>query len=192
MSEVSVFTLSKILDRSTFIYGPVLMNISKTLISKFIGDEKLEEKNYLSLIENYFIELQKVGANLKSEFLEFILNLEFENVGKFSLIEEKGSDKQIFLLLNHEARILWNNYKEIIESDLPSYTKKLNLKVNKAKFYDYVISVRLNEDAAQNIFQKEAEYGFYVWDRENDDTFYIYDSSNLNLSTGFNRNFSSL
>ncbi|MBK8664238.1 MAG: hypothetical protein IPN18_21560 [Ignavibacteriales bacterium] len=57
----------------------------------------------------------------------------------------------------------------------------------KAEFYEFVINVPVKEKERMNIFNKEPEFGFYLWDPELEDEFYQYSPTDFKLNTGFQK-----
>jgi CRISPR-associated endonuclease/helicase Cas3 len=186
-APVIIFRFAKNLDKSSLIYGVELINVSKNIITNFVPAVGLEELHYLTLIGEYFKSLKGFSENLECPILNAVEALNFKDIGDFSLISENKDMVSIFLLLNEDAQRVWQTYKEIRRKNIPSYEKKKEFGLIKAVFYDFVINVPVKEKERINIFNKEPEFGFYVWDPEMDDQFYSYSPTNFRLNTGFQK-----
>lgn len=186
-APVIIFQFAKTLDKSSLIYGTELINVSKNIITTIVPDDGLEEQNYLDLIGQYFKSLKGFSDNLDCPVLDAVEKLNFKDIGEFSLISENKDMVSVFLFLNKNARKIWQTYKSISCKDIPSYEKKKEFGLIKAVFYEFVINVPVKEKERINIFNKEPEFGFYLWDPELEDEFYQYSPIDFKLNTGFQK-----
>jgi CRISPR-associated endonuclease/helicase Cas3 len=105
--------------------------------------------------------------------LQAILNLNYEEVGHFCLIEER--DKvDIFVEIDKEASQIWRRFVELQEIE-DFHERRRIFNDLKADFYQYVISI-LSKRAAENLPPEVA--GMRFISRSQIEEFY-------NLETGF-------
>ncbi len=186
-SPVIIFQFSKNLDKSSLIYGTELINVSKNIIGALVPEDGLAEHHFLNLIGEYFKSLKGFADNLDCPVLDAVEKLNFKDIGEFSLISENKDMVSVFLFLNKAARKIWQTYKTISCKDIPSFEKKKEFGLIKAAFYEFVINVPVKEKERINIFNKEPEFGFYLWDPELEDEFYQYSPTDFKINTGFQK-----
>ena len=111
--------------------------------------------------------------------------LNFKDVGKFSLIEEREGES-IFLQLNEQAKDIWEQYIKIWDSPLlNTYQKKQEFSKIKSIFYDFVINVPIPRDKKSIGFDDQQTFGFYLSKFENPTKFYSYSEDDLTQNTGY-------
>lgn len=164
------------------IYGPELLQKTRNIFS---GIEEIEEKDYLSLIEKYFIEVRKESERIPSKYLDHLSHLEFKDLGQFALIEKEFQTESVYLQLNREAKDLWQRFENIYSEDSPSYLKKQKFAEIKSGFYDYVINVPVRWGATSIDFDSDKIYGFYVSLLEKPSFYYQYNESDFRNNTGY-------
>jgi CRISPR-associated endonuclease/helicase Cas3 len=150
LGEVKVVTLKDDRNQRTFysyIYDPVLIDNTKRILEPH---SVVAEENFLSLSVQYYRQiLQTMSDDVSREYLEAIKMLNYEKIGEFELIEEKGEKEDIFVELNDEATDIWKQYQEVVEINDPKKRKERFLEI-RGKFYHYVISVLLSK-AKENL-----------------------------------------
>lgn len=146
---VKVKSNGKLLAKYVYKDDILLQGTEKVLKDKDI----ILEEDYKEISDSYFKEIDKNKGNVESnKLLDSILTLEFQIVDKnFKLIEDQ--DKvQIFVEVNEEAALVWNQFKEFQRIE-DVFDRRNKLQGIKGDFYQYVISVFKNK-CKENI-----EYG---------------------------------
>jgi CRISPR-associated endonuclease/helicase Cas3 len=180
--EVYLYEIEEMRKATSLIYGADLIQKTKNVLK---GIDAIEEESYLGLIQNYFREVRKQSESHVSKYLDGMSLLNFKDVGKFSLIEERETES-VFLQLNKHGRNVWEQYVNIWESPmLDSFQKKQEFSKIKSAFYDYVINVPIPRDRKSIDFDDELTFGFYVSKLENPTRFYSYDEADLSMNTGY-------
>ena len=187
-ADVFIFVFGKDQDKSARVYGSILLECSRNILKENIPEEGVPEEDFLKLISAYFKKLKEYSENLSDNVLKELCDLNYESAGTFNLIEDLGNQVPVYLFLNDEGRELWQQFKDIMRKDIPSYEKKRDFASIKARFYDFVINVSVREDERINIFNREPEFGFQVWDPELNDTFYSYSPRDFRKNRGFTKN----
>lgn len=191
-SSVYIFAFEGKEDKSSLIYGSELMQASRQIFNSKIGEGGVSENHYLELIREYFTALKSFSTNLGCEYLNAVTSLEFENTGKFTLIEESKFQVSVFLLLNEEAISVWTKFQEIMKENIPIYEKKNKFAFIKSRFYEFVINVSVKDDERMNVFNREPEFGFQVWNPDYGDSFYSYSPGDFRRNRGFVKNTSAV
>jgi len=90
---------------------------------------------------------------LKSkEILESIYKLEFANIADFKLIDERGMTYPVFLEIDDEAEIAWQEYTDILQRPTSSEDKFKLLAEKKStirKLAPYIINYRVKHDESE-------------------------------------------
>ncbi|WP_461205015.1 CRISPR-associated helicase Cas3' [Clostridium sp. DL1XJH146] len=127
------------------IYGNTSINVCKEILEKY---EEVEEKDYFKLINEYSTKIIKEkNTDASPEFIKSIKNLYFNkapkeeySIGKFSLIEEKNNNMDVFIIYDDEA-------EEVYAEMLRGFGEKDKNKKNqifisiKNKVRDYTLSL---------------------------------------------------
>lgn len=180
--EVFLYDIEEMGAATSRIYGSDLILKTKNVLKAI---NVMEEAEYLALIQNYFKEVRKQSEDHVSLFLKNMLLLNFKEVGKFSLIEERKT-KSVFLQLNEDAREVWEDYVTIFnDTSKNNFEKKQEFSKIKSKFYDYVINVSVPYDKKAIDFDSEPELGFYLSSFDAPSKFYSYDESDFTMNTGY-------
>lgn len=177
MSEVFIYLIEgEMKQLSSRIYGEALLEKTLQVLENV---ETVEEQGYLELIEAYFQKVRVRADNMESDLLKFILDLDFEEVGKFEFIEEQRTES-VFIQLNEKAKQVWEEFLEIErnEKQLNAYEKKAAFAKIKSRFYDFVINVSIDFGKTHIEFDGEPEYFFYVSKLEHPSKCYLYDYEN--------------
>ncbi len=171
---VKIFTLKQEEEKREYckyIYDSFIISKTKEAFEE-MGNNEVEEKDFLSLNNFYFDKVSKGKSDDKStEILEEVKKLNFEEISKFKLIEEDFRKVDIFVEADEDAQKIYKKYQEIKTIKNPLERKNEFLKIRK-DFYEYVISVPLqyatgltNDEEIGYISKKEIDQGLY-YDQE--------------------------
>ncbi len=167
---------------TNIIYGLELIQKTKNVLKEITV---LEEKNYLSLIKSYFLEIRKQSESHFSKYLDALTKFNFKDVGEFSLIEEREAES-VFLQLNKSAKKVWEEYADIWGNpDLNIFEKKQEFAKIKSRFYDFVINVPLSRGEKSIDFDGTPTLGFYLSKLEYPTKFYHYKENDFSVNTGY-------
>lgn len=157
---------------SSFIYDSLLLNKTKEVLTSL---NQISEKEFnLAAAKNYFKLIYNSGTQ-DDYLIKIIENLRFPEIpSNFKLIEEDIQKVDVFVVINSEAKLLFEKYNDLINNYKGFDRKNEFLKI-KNKFYKYVISVDETKiGSANNLCNDEI---FYIGEN---DVFRKYD-----LDTGF-------
>lgn len=157
---------------SSFIYDSLLLNKTKEVLTSL---NQISEKEFnLAAAKNYFKLIYNSGTQ-DDYLIKIIENLRFPEIpSNFKLIEEDIQKVDVFVVINSEAKLLFEKYNDLINNYKGFDRKNEFLKI-KNKFYKYVISVDETKIGfANNLCNDEI---FYIGEN---DVFRKYD-----LDTGF-------
>lgn len=156
---------------SSFIYDSLLLNKTKEVLTSL---NQISEKEFnLAAAKNYFKLIYNSGTQ-EDYLIKIIKNLRFPEIpSNFKLIEEDIQKVDVFVVINSEAKLLFEKYKDIINNYKGFNRKNEFLKI-KNRFYKYVISVDKTKIGSTNLCNDEI---FYIGEN---DVFRKYD-----LDTGF-------
>ena len=150
LGEVEIYMLKDAKNKRFFysyIYDPVLIDNTKKTIESY---SIISEKDFLKLINAYYKRInQAISEDTSNAFLDAIKTLNYDEIGRFALIEERGEKIDIYVELNDEATNIWDQYQKIIKIADPIKRKSQFLRI-KRKFYQYVISI-LTSKAKENL-----------------------------------------
>jgi CRISPR-associated endonuclease/helicase Cas3 len=180
--EVYLYDVEEMSRATNLVYGSDLIKKTQNVLKNI---DTIEESAYLELIKNYFEEVKNQSDSYHSKFLKSMINLDFKDVGEFSLIEERET-KSVFLQLNQQAKAVWEEYHTIYQNPiLKSYQKKQLFANIKSVFYDFVINVPLSKGQKEISFDREEIYNFHLSTLENPSAFYKYDKLDFTQNTGY-------
>lgn len=145
---------------SSYIYDPVLINITRELLIKY---KKIEEKDFLNIINEYYNKAEeKMSSDESRVLLDAIYKLQYDSsdnspsIENFNLIEQDYSKYDVFIEIDEEAKGIWNEYLNIKNiNDI--FKRKKCFDSIKPLFYQYVISVQKN---CENIPPEEAGFRY--------------------------------
>ena len=166
-----------LLDRNgrkfcSYIYDGLLISLTHEVIQR---QEQIPEPVFLQLIDEYFHCAQSRLADDDSrKVLKDLRNLNYEQIGRFRLIEEQGEKVDIFVEVDEEAQEVWKRFCTIQES-ADCWKRRTAFKAVRGEFYPYVISVQALK-ALENLPPELC--GFRYVPREQLDQWY-------DLETGF-------
>lgn len=132
----------------SYIYDPVLIDNTKRILESHsvVGEEK-----FLRLVNQYYQQVLKtMSDDISQGYLRAINLLDYEEIGKFELIEEKDQKIDIFVELDDEATKIWRQYQETVEKIRDLRKRKQRFLEIRGKFYSYVISV-FTQKASKNL-----------------------------------------
>jgi CRISPR-associated endonuclease/helicase Cas3 len=188
IAEVFVYDINEYRKSSNFVYGNDLLMKTEIVLKDF---QKIEEKNYLKLIERYFIEVRKQSDNTSQPLLGAIKKLDFGLVD-FELIENKNTES-VFIQINQKAKEIWDRYVDIFsKEDLKPWDREAEFSSIKSEFYDYVINVPIPFNSNQIDFDSEKQFYFYVSELSNPSVNYHYSKHDFTQNTGYVVNNSSI
>jgi len=131
------------------IYDSVLLSATKRAMNRSLYNES----ELYSLVEDYFKAIEESGFEVKSkEILESIYKLEFANIANFKLIDERGMTYPVFLEIDDEAEIAWQEYTDILQRPTSSEDKFKLLAEKKStirKLAPYIINYRVKHDESE-------------------------------------------
>lgn len=188
ISEVYIYDIEELRQISGKIYGSDLLLKTANVLKDF---EVVEEKDYIQLIEKYFIEVRKQSDQTSNKLLTAIKELNFGQVD-FELIENRKSES-IFVQLNTDAKRVWDKYLDIYNTEgLSPWERKEKFSEIKSVFYDFVINVPIPWGESMINFDSEKINNFYLSDIDNPSKFYSYSEDNLSFNLGYNTNIETL
>ncbi len=163
------------------IYGNDLLIKTENVLKDF---SEVDEKDFLKLIEKYFIEVRKQSDNTSNKLLKAIENLEFANVD-LKFIEERKTES-VYVQLNEHARDIWGKYEEIyLKEDLKPWEREEEFSRIKSEFYDFVINVPVPYNADYIAFDSEKENNFFVSKLDNPSCNYKYSANDFSQNIGY-------
>lgn len=131
----------------SYIYDGLLISLTREVIE---GLERLPEPVFLQLIDEYFHRVQERLADDESrKVLTYLRELNYEQVGKFRLIEEQGDKIDIFVEVDEDARGIWERFCTI-QGITDRWKRRIAFKALRGSFYPYVVTVRASQ-ALQNL-----------------------------------------
>jgi len=181
ISEVFVYDIDEYRKISNRIYGNDLLMKTEIVLQGF---QEVEEKNYIQLIERYFIEVRKQSDNTSQPLLNAIKNLDFALVD-FELIENRKTES-VFVQLNERAKTIWEKYVDIYaQKDLKTWEREALFSLIKSEFYDFVINVPVKFNEIQIDFDSAKKHNFYVSEYESPSRNYNYSEVNFSENIGY-------
>ncbi|MCK4664335.1 MAG: CRISPR-associated helicase Cas3' [Bacteroidales bacterium] len=181
IAEVYVYDIEELRKISGKIYGSDLLLKTTNVLNDF---EMVEEKNYIRLIEKYFIEVRKQSDQTSNKLLQAIKELNFEKVD-FELIENRKSES-VFIQLSERAKKIWEKYEEIYsKTDLKPWERNSEFSLIKSEFYDFVINVPIPYNKQAIEFDSEKIHNFYVSELKNPSRNYNYSEKDFRKNTGY-------
>ncbi|MHA1867564.1 MAG: CRISPR-associated helicase Cas3' [Candidatus Heimdallarchaeaceae archaeon] len=96
---------------ASYIYDGFILSKTKEVLK---NKKVIEEQEFLKIIDEYYLNIEKTGNTITSaNILDSIFNLEFDEIGKFSLIEERADQVPVFIEIDEKAKAIWAEYLEI-------------------------------------------------------------------------------
>ncbi|WP_321996979.1 CRISPR-associated helicase Cas3' [Draconibacterium orientale] len=181
ISEVYVYDIEDYRKSSNFVYGSDLLLKTENVLKGF---REVEEKDYIHLIEKYFIEVRKQSDNTSQPILNAIKNLDFSLVD-FELIENRNTES-IYIQLNERAKEIWQEYLIICKTEkLTPWERDAVFSKIKTEFYDFVINVPIPYDSKMIDFDSEKLFNFYVSELNSPSQNYNYSSDDFTQNRGY-------
>lgn len=163
ISEVYLYKIEELKKVTGLIYGADLIKKTENVLKGF---DSIQENQYLELIQKYFEQVKDLSVYSENDYLKSLLALNFEETGKFQLIENTKSES-VFIGLNDKAKRVWRNFIAIKENEeLNVFEKRTAFSAIKAKFYDFVLNINIPYDAENIGLPLEPIFGFYYIDIE--------------------------
>ena len=122
VSEIFLYNIEELEKASNQLYGPVLIKKTQNVLDNI---SSVNESEYIKLIELYFKEIKEQSENITSEILDHLLNLRFEDLGKFDFIQYRKTES-IFIQLSQKAKDFGANTKPFIPTKSFLSSKKEN------------------------------------------------------------------
>ena len=120
------------------VYGGIHISISKNMLQQ---KPQLEERSFPELFKSYTDEVRKKMSQAESTRLwNNILNLEFEELSSFSLIEEIKDYVDVFVELDESASTIWDNYQKKVIQEKDFHERLRNYLEFRKSFRDYIVS----------------------------------------------------
>lgn len=164
ISEVYLYKIEELKKVTGLIYGADLIKKTENVLKEF---DNIQENKYLELIQKYFEQVKDLSVYSENNYLKSLLALDFEETGKFQLIEDTKSES-VFIALNSESKEIWGKFIAIKENEeLNIFEKKKAFSSIKAIFYDYVLNINIPYDEKDIGLPFEPIFGFYYVDVEN-------------------------
>ena len=142
--SVKIFTLKEEKDGKSYyphnIYETFLISQTENVF-KDIDKNKIKEREFLKLNENYFEKVKMGKSDDKSKtILRNVEELKFQELSEFKLIQEVSYKVDVFVEYDKDAIRLRERYEEIqkIKDGLKRHKEWIK---TKNKIYEYVISV---------------------------------------------------
>lgn len=180
--EVYLYDVEELKKATSAIYGVDLIQKTKNVMQSV---DEMHEEEYLSLIEQYYKEVAAHADNHLCKYLNSVLELRFEDVSEFTLIEERESES-VFVQLNERAKEVWDQYTSIYQDRAAgTFERRERFSLIKAEFYDFVINVPVPWGKKTIDFDSEPVLNFYVSDLDRPSVFYKYDPDNFASNTGY-------
>lgn len=182
ISDIFLFEIDGEHQRTTSrIYGSDLILKTKNVLTNF---QRIDESDYLQLIDRYFKEVRRQSDETSSELLGAILGLQFGQID-LKLIEERKTES-VFIQLNSKARQVWNQYIALNNMiGLKPWELKGHFSKIKSDFYDFVINVPIPYGQIKIDFDSQQFYGFYLSELDHPSMFYSYYSSDYTKNVGY-------
>ncbi len=181
IAEVFIYDIEDYRKSSNYVYGNDLLIKTGNVLKDY---QIVEEKDYIQLIERYFIEVRRQADNTSQPLLKAMQNLDFALVD-FELIENRKTES-VFIQLNERAKEVWDKYVDIYSrNDLKQWEREAEFSSIKSEFYDFVINVPVPFDSTQIDFDSEKRFNFYVSELENQSKNYCYSNNDFSKNIGY-------
>ncbi|UJG41607.1 MAG: CRISPR-associated helicase Cas3' [Candidatus Heimdallarchaeum aukensis] len=149
---------------ASYIYDGFILSKTKDVLK---NKRVIEEQEFLKIIDDYYLSIEKTGDTITStNILDSIFNLEFDEIGKFSLIEERADQVPVFIEIDKKAKEIWAEYLEIW--NIKDW-KKRNEKFIKIKNDLYSNLINVDKKKIKTIEQIK---GYYYIDFQNARNYY--------------------
>lgn len=155
--EVNIINLvnDKNKSFSNFVYDKILLQSTNATIG---GKEKIKEKDFSQLSNEYYIEILKYANQEQSnEILNTIKKLYLSNIqNEFKILDSKNMPKiDVFVNVDDESNEIWEKFEEINNKfenkEIKSFEKKNEFLNIKSDFYKYIISVSTKNFGTLNL-----------------------------------------
>ena len=133
------------------IYSPVLIDIAEKILKRY---NRFEEKKLRDIAKSYYSALPEKTASDKI-VENAIKNHNYGDLREFKLIEEKYPKDDVFIMIDNEAKEVFDKYIALKNIEKPFERKNKFLEF-KREFYNYIVSIP-EELASKLNLSKEGE-----------------------------------
>ncbi|MHA1835338.1 MAG: CRISPR-associated helicase/endonuclease Cas3, partial [Candidatus Odinarchaeia archaeon] len=147
----------------SYVYDPFLIDVTKEVIQQF-GINTSEKEFILKATTNYYNLIKERGTTVKSkEILDSIKKLNFSDISKFKLIEEKIPTISIFVEINNKAKKIREKIEKILSLEKSFKKREEILKIRK-NINKYTVAIRVSRKTKviESLPFLEGEYFRYV------------------------------
>ncbi len=184
LSNVFIYEIEENSQITKRLYGNDLILKTKRVFNKF-GKNIIEENEYWKLANFFYNEIKDMQQNKIPDEFRQTINLEFDKIGKFSLIDEIKTES-VYVVINDEAKNLLEQFKNIYTNEnIDIFKKKELFGEIKNQFYNYVINVNIPFGQKEINIDCTKEFGFYIINALNGSDFYKYSPNNFFENSGF-------
>lgn len=180
ISEVFVCDIDELSSLSSGIYGKDLMVKTRNVLKNY---SMIEEKDFLELIQKYYLEIRKQATNTTQIILQAMKELDFDSVD-WKLIEEQEYES-IFVALNDDAKNIWKKFIQIYHMNVKPWEKEKLFAEIKNEFYEFVVNVPIPSKCQSIDFDGKKQDGFYLWEYDNPNSNYVYSKEDISKNTGY-------
>ncbi|BCD61375.1 CRISPR-associated endonuclease/helicase Cas3 [Nitratiruptor sp. YY08-26] len=154
--EKGDFHIIKLIDENgrlygSYIYDAILLNATDEILT----NSTYTEQEFIQLIKSYFHKISQIKSDkISLDLLEMLYSLKFSapkepnqihSIEDFILIKEDSYKQDVFIEIDDEAKEVWQSYANIWQiEDL--FEKKKAFEAIKANFYQFVVSVPIQEN----------------------------------------------
>ncbi len=126
---------------NSYIYDPTLINATKEVIRKF--GKMVQEKDFaLNSVEKYYKLMTERGSkDVSKNLFESLTKMDFSEISKFNLIQEKLPSISIFVEIDEIAENVREKMEDIVENKKEKFELKLELLELKKQIAQYTIQV---------------------------------------------------
>lgn len=140
---------------ATYIYDGVLIQTTEEMFQVI---DVLPEKDYLHLVEDYFRKLRIEGRKAQDRNLLVSVNvLRYEELGMFSLIEQKINQVPVFVEVNEKAEKLIKKLQELEMMPIKNYDDRIHrlsiFKLLAPDLWGYMVNVPVEVAADAGLTQ---------------------------------------
>jgi CRISPR-associated endonuclease/helicase Cas3 len=179
----------KLKDNKGF-YADKVYKSAKTdldITEKLLKDYKiLDESEFMLIIERYFDKM--ADENIKSQHISNALlkgaeaqwfygqdyNLSDEKIplNSFELIEDNGEKFQVFIEIDDDAKLIWNEYETISNQTEDKWEHKIKLKAISRKMSEYIVDINIATKSKYNKPPLDSNQVYYYVGKSEIDRYY--------------------
>jgi len=125
---------------ASYIYDPSLLDLTERLLK----NKLITEKEFLRYCDRYFDEVSRFPQNESQTIVDAVANLMYDDddraISNFRLIEQNYEKYDVFIEVDQEAQVVWEQYCTLKEIDDFWERRNVYLKI-KNRFRNYIISI---------------------------------------------------